>query len=87
MHCICNGHSASHSSFSKPEMWQCKDGLDTLANMWHVNVTSRKCYTRTVPKSTPDWLVKKIQNREQNFMYGTVTYITALLLHIVAIHI
>lgn len=43
MYCICNGQSASHSSFSKPEMWQRKDGLNTLANMWHilVNVTSR----------------------------------------------
>jgi hypothetical protein len=43
MHCICNGHSASQSSFLKPEMWQRKDGLDALANMWYVllNVTSR----------------------------------------------
>lgn len=50
MHCICNGHSASHS-FSKSEMWQRKAGLNTLAKMWHilVNVTSRYCYMyRTV---------------------------------------
>ena len=43
MHFIFNGHSAIHSSFSKPEIWQHKEGLNTLADMWHVlvNVTSR----------------------------------------------
>jgi hypothetical protein len=28
----------------------------------------RSICTRTIPKSTSDWLVKKIQNREQNFI-------------------
>jgi len=46
--------------------------------------------TRVIPKSTSDWLVKKIQNREQKFIIWNSyvhTYITALLLHIAAIHI
>jgi hypothetical protein len=55
--------------------------------------------TRTIPKSTSDWPVKKIQNREQNFiiwnsyihnciteLYGTVTYITALLYYMEQLH-
>jgi len=43
---------------------------------------------RAIPKSTSDWLVKKNKKIEnKTLLYGTVTYITALLLHIVAIHI
>jgi hypothetical protein len=43
--------------------------------------------TRAIPKSTSDRLVKKIQKENKTLLYGGVTYITALLLHIVAIHI
>jgi len=45
-------------------------------------------FMRAIPKSTSDWLVKKkckIDNKI--LLYGTVTYITALLLHTVAIHV
>jgi hypothetical protein len=42
---------------------------------------------RTIPKSTSDWLVKKYKIEKKTLLYGTVTYITALLFHIVAIHI
>jgi hypothetical protein len=54
-----------------------------------LSITVPDRYTRATPKSTSNWLVKKIQNREQNFinLYGTVSYITALFLHIVANHI
>jgi len=32
-------------------------------------------FTRAIPKSTSDWLVKKIQNREQNFiMWNSYIY-------------
>jgi hypothetical protein len=44
-------------------------------------------YTRAIPKSSSDWLVKKIRIENKTFLYGTVTYLTELLLHIVAIHI
>jgi len=42
---------------------------------------------REIPKSTSDRLVKKYKIQNKILLYGTVTYITALLLHIVAIHI
>jgi len=42
--------------------------------------------TRAIPKLTSDWLVKKYKIENKILLYGTVTYITALLLHIVAIH-
>jgi len=32
------------------------------------NNSARYDHTRAIPKSTSDWLVKKIQNREQNFI-------------------
>jgi hypothetical protein len=44
-------------------------------------------YTRAIPKSISDLLVKKYKTEKNALLYGTVTYITALLLHIVAIHI
>ena len=43
-------------------------------------------YISAIPKSSSDWLVKKIQNRKQNFIIRN-SHITALLLHMVAIHI
>jgi hypothetical protein len=43
--------------------------------------------TRAIPKSTSDWLVKKYKRENKTLLYGRVTYITALLHHIVAIHI
>jgi len=42
---------------------------------------------RAIPKSISDWLFKKIQRENKTLLYGTVTYTTALILHIVAIHI
>jgi len=42
---------------------------------------------RAIPKSTSDWLVKKYKIENKTLLYGTVTYIIALLLHIAAIHI
>jgi hypothetical protein len=44
-------------------------------------------HTRASPKSTSDCLVKKYKIENNILLYGTVTYITALLLHIVVIHI
>jgi len=43
--------------------------------------------TRAIPKSTSGWLVKKYKIENKTLLYETVTCITALLLHIVAIHI
>jgi hypothetical protein len=43
--------------------------------------------TRAIPKSNSDWLVKKYKRNNTTLLYGRVTYINALLLHIVAIHI
>jgi hypothetical protein len=42
---------------------------------------------RAIPKSVSDWLVKKYKIENKTLLYGTITYTTALLLHIVAIHI
>jgi hypothetical protein len=50
-------------------------------------VPKRRIYTRAIPKSTSDLLVKKHKIEDKTLLYGTVTYITALLLRIVAIHI
>jgi hypothetical protein len=44
-------------------------------------------YTRAIPKSNSEKKKKKIRIENKTFLYGTVTHITALLLHIVAIHI
>ena len=44
-------------------------------------------HTRVIPKSTSDWLVKKYKTENKTLLYGTVTYISALILHIVAFHI
>jgi len=43
--------------------------------------------TWAIPKSTSVWLGKKFKIENKTSLYGTVAYITALLLHIVAIHI
>jgi hypothetical protein len=42
---------------------------------------------RAIPKSTSDWLVKNYKIENKTSLFGTVTYIIAVLLHIVAIHI
>jgi hypothetical protein len=42
---------------------------------------------RAIPKSTSEWLIKKYKAKNKTLLYGSVTDITALLLHIVAIHI
>jgi hypothetical protein len=66
----------------------------------HLYVLNIFVYMGAIPKSASVWLVKKIQNREQSFiiwnsyihncitlLYGTVTYITALLYYMEQLHI
>jgi hypothetical protein len=43
--------------------------------------------TWAISKSTSDWLVKKYKIERKTLLYGRATYITAFLLHVVAIHI
>jgi hypothetical protein len=66
--------------------------LQVLSEMYVVSLKLRSheprvMITRAIPKSTSDWLVKKNKIENKTLLYGTVTYITALILHIVTIHI
>jgi hypothetical protein len=53
-----------------------------------VSQMNRSCQNmRTIPKSTSDWLVKKYTIDNKMLLYETVTYVTALHLNRIAIHI
>jgi len=51
-------------------MADCVRTLDSCS-VWYILLIIfryKRQYTSAIPKSTSDWLVKKVQNREQNFI-------------------